>query len=128
MEEILDKIKKGASIAVDEAQKVTKSVVKMSTDAVNQTKLKYAVKESEQKVNEILASIGGYVYDSYKEGAEFDGDIADKCAQIQALKDEIASINERIAELKNSVICSSCGEYNKSDSVYCSKCGTKIEK
>lgn len=128
MEEIIGKIKKGAAMAVDEAQKVTKSVVKISTDAVNQTKLKYAVKESEQKIDEILASIGGYVYDSYKEGGEFSGDIADKCAQVQALKDEVASLNERIAELKNSVICSECGEYNKSDSVYCSKCGTKIEK
>lgn len=128
MEEFIDKIKKGASIAVDEAQKVTKSVVKFSTDAVNQTKLKYAVKESEQKVTEILASIGEYVFESYLQGAEFESDIADKCAQVSALRDEIASISERIAELKNSVICDSCGEYNKADSVYCSKCGSKIEK
>ena len=50
MEEVFDKIKVQANRAKDEAKKWTKTVIDKTNNVVNQTKLKFAINETEDKI------------------------------------------------------------------------------
>lgn len=127
MDDVFESIKKGAYRAKDETEKFAKAVVEKSSSLINQTKLKCAISENEDKIKELLVAMGEIVYHEYQNGAELTGDIGDKCNSINTLRDEIITLNEKIAKLKDNVICPSCGEYNPNQNTYCSKCGTKLE-
>ena len=128
MDEMFGKLKEGAMKAKDGAEKFAKVAVKKTTDAVSQTKLNYAMSEVEDKIKQIKIELGQSLYAEYKNGAAFEGDILERCEKIDKLNEEINTLKEKIAELKNAVICPSCGEYNGSGNVFCSKCGEKLKK
>ncbi len=128
MEEVFDKLKEHASKAKDGALKLTKTVIGKTNNVVSQTKLKFAISETEDKIKEIYSEIGKSIYDSYKTDGNTDGKLSEKCRKIDALMLEAAELKEQLAELKETVKCSDCGAYNHSEDVYCSKCGKKLEK
>ena len=127
MDEMLGKLKEGAMKAKDGAEKFAKVAVKKTTDVVSQTKLNYAISEIEDKIKKIKIELGQSLYDEYKNGAAFEGEILEHCETIDKLNEEMDVLKEKIAELKNAVICPSCGEYNGSGNVFCSKCGEKLK-
>lgn len=128
MDEMFEKIKEGVIKAKDGAEKFTKVAVKKTTDVVSQTKLNYAVSEVEDKIKQIKIELGETLYAEHKNGAGFEGEILERCEKIDKLNEEINTLKEKIAELKNAVICSSCGEYNGSGNVFCAKCGAKLKQ
>lgn len=128
MEEVFDKLKEHASKAKDGALKLTKTVIGKTNNVVSQTKLKFAISETEDKIKEIYAEMGKLVYDTYKSTGAVDDSLAEKCRKIDALVLEAAELKEQLAELKETVKCADCGAYNHADDTYCSKCGAKLEK
>ncbi len=42
--------------------------------------------------------------------------------------EEIEILNDKIAELKNSLKCADCGTLNSNSSDFCSKCGSPLPK
>ena len=127
MEEVFDKIKEKAYKAKDGAVKLTKNVIDKTNNVVNQTKLKFAISETENKIEDIYAEIGKVVYEKYVDTNEACCDfVAEKCGKIDALKEEAADLKEQLAQLKETVKCSACGAYNSAEDVYCSKCGAKL--
>ncbi|MBE7045596.1 MAG: zinc-ribbon domain-containing protein [Ruminococcaceae bacterium] len=126
MEEFVEKIKKGAAKAVDEAEKLTKAAVSKTSALVGQTKLTYAMNTTEEKIAERLARIGQFVYEEYQTGSEFPEDIAEICREIDVLHQEIANMKEQIASMKNAVLCPNCGASNDNTNQFCAKCGEKL--
>lgn len=126
MEEMFDKLKEQAYKAKDGAVKITKSVIEKTNNVVNQTKLSFAISETQNKIKEIYTEIGKSAYEQYKSTGEAEDKIIEKFGMIDALSDEIAELKERLAQLKETIECPSCGAYNHSDDLYCSKCGEKL--
>ena len=126
MEKFFDSLKKGVSIAVNEAEKLTKVVADKTSNIVDVTKLNISLSDTEKKINKLYCSIGEIVYQDYASGADVTQKLSELCEQIAEFKNESDSIRERIAELKSSVACPSCGVLNGKDGEYCSKCGQKL--
>ena len=125
MEDMFNKVKQGAAKAIDEAEKFTKNAVKKTKGAIDQTKLKYTVSEIEDKIKDVLAQMGTVIYNEYKDGAEFNEDISEKCVQLDSFYKDIEEIKVKIAELKNSTVCASCGAMINDEDSFCPKCGVK---
>ncbi len=124
MEEILDKIKDGASKAKDGAGRFAKEVAKHTTKVITKTKLAYLINEANSKIKDIYTKIGEDIYENRLNPDNLD--FADEFEQIDRLKQDIEELNEKKAELKNSVRCNECGEYSSKNAEYCSKCGAPI--
>lgn len=128
MDKLLDNLKKGVQVAVNEAEKLTKVVADKTSNIVDVTKLNLSLSETERKINKLYCSIGEIVYADYEDGEELSGKTADICAEIEELKAEAEGIKEQIASLKASIACPSCGQYNDKSNDYCSKCGQKLSE
>lgn len=127
MEEMFDKIKEQAYKAKDGAVKLTKTVIGKTNNVVNQTKVKFAISETEDKIKEIYCEMGKTAYERYKDSGNCCESVAEKCGKIDALMDELSDLKEQLAELKETVKCPNCGGYNHTDDAYCSKCGEKLQ-
>ncbi len=125
MSDILNQLKQSAEKIINSAEKISKTAVKKTKDTIDQTKLKYAVSETEDKVRDILAEMGEKIYNEYKNGAEFDAELSDKCKLVSSLYEEIADLKAKIAELNDSVVCPVCGSLISNDACFCPKCGHK---
>lgn len=127
MEEFIEKVKNGASKMFAEAEKLTGTATQKTGAFVSRAKLNYAVTANENKIKDICEDIGKSVYEEYKSGSEFPEPIAEKLKEIDTLYDEVTELKTKIADLKNSVICGECGEYNSAEGTYCSKCGVRLK-
>lgn len=127
MEDILKKLKKGAMQVKDEAEKITKDAVDKTKKAIDRTKYNYTISEAESKIKDILSELGKKLYEEYKDGAEFDDEILEKCVKIDEIKNEIDEIKKKIAETHNGKICADCGTIVDDDDLFCKKCGNKVE-
>jgi ribosomal protein L40E len=126
MDEIMNIMKTGAATVIDETGKVTKSVVKKSGSLIEQTKLKIAMNEIENRMNNEYREIGQYVYSQCKEGAEFTEFVGEKCENLSKLDEELDEMLKHLADLKNSKVCPLCGAINETESNFCKECGAKI--
>lgn len=126
MDKLIDTIKKGLSIAVTEAGKITKTVAGKTNNIVDVTKLNLALGETERKVSALYEKIGETVYAKYSEDALDCSEFDEILKEIDAFKAEQESLKAQIAELKNAITCTECGANNDKGSEFCSKCGTKL--
>ncbi|MDD6735306.1 MAG: zinc ribbon domain-containing protein [Clostridiales bacterium] len=126
MEKLIENIKKGAQTAKTEAGRLTKVVIDKTTNIVDITKLSLAKNDTESKISTLYRQIGESIYKKYLSGRDFESDISDVCVEIDKFKAELDELSDQIAGLKNTVVCTKCGQYNNKDSEYCSKCGTHI--
>lgn len=126
MDKFLDNLKKGVSIAVSEAEKLTKVVADKTSNIVDVTKLNISLSDTEKKITKLYTSIGEAVYNDYQNNEIISEPLLDLCRQITEFKAEANAIRKQIAELKSSVSCPDCGTSNAKDNDYCSKCGAKL--
>lgn len=126
MDELFDKLKDGASKAKDGASKLAKEVAKRTSNAITLTKLSFSINETQNKIKDIYTEIGKTLYEKHLDGEDFE-EFADEISQIDKLIVELDTLNDKSAELKNSLKCSACGTFNPHTSEYCSKCGAPLE-
>ncbi|MBQ7985655.1 MAG: zinc ribbon domain-containing protein [Clostridia bacterium] len=126
MDKLLDTIKKGLSIAVTEAGKLTKTVAGKTNNIVDVTKLNLALNETERKISALYEKIGETVYAKYSDGALECDEFDEILKEIDAFKAEQEGLKAQIAELKNAITCPECGANNDKGSDFCSKCGAKL--
>lgn len=126
MDEIFDKIKSYADVAIDRAGKFGKSAASKTENVVSRAKVKYAINETEGQIKNIYTAIGEKVYVKYLEGADLCVDVKEDCEKISSFNEELESLKEQLANLRESARCEYCGAYNSLDSAYCSACGAKL--
>ena len=128
MDKFIDNLKKGVSIAVSEAEKLTKVVAGKTSNIVDATKLNIALSDTEKKMNKLYTAIGEAIYADYANDEDIPEQFVELCSQIEDFKTEADAIRVQLAELKSSVICPSCSSSNEKGSEYCSKCGAKLSE
>ena len=126
MDNIINKIKNGWSIAVNEASKLGKTVAGETNDLVDRTKLTLTANDTEKKIAELQKKIGELVYEQYLESGETE--FSEICQQIDEFNIELNALKAQIAEIKSTVACPECGQNNDKKSGFCSKCGAKLAK
>lgn len=126
MDKLIDTIKKGLSVAVTEAGKLTKTVAGKTSNIVDVTKLNFALNDAEKKISAHYEKIGEIVYSKYVEGQLNCDEFDEILKEIDTFRAEQESIKVQIAQLKNAITCPECGTLNDKDSEFCSKCGTKL--
>ncbi|MBR5808965.1 MAG: zinc ribbon domain-containing protein [Clostridia bacterium] len=126
MDKLIDTIKKGLSVAITEAGKITKTVAGKTNNLVDVTKLNLALNETEKKVSALFEKIGETVYSKYVAGELNCNEFDEILKEIDDFKAEQESIKAQIAELKNAITCPECGVNNDKGSEFCSKCGAKL--
>ena len=105
MDDILNKIKRGAIQVKDGAEKFTKETVEKTKKVIDRTKYNYTISEIESRIKDILAELGKKLYDEYENGVEFDEEIKDSCQKIDELKNEIdETMAENLLNLKKEQI------------------------
>ena len=95
-------------------------------DAADVTKQKLKITENERGIRLALEALGGMLYDSRKEGVEFNEELA---AELVAQVDELTAANEQLqAEIDNrrGFKTCECGCKNPENSVFCNACGKKL--
>lgn len=128
MEELLGKIKGGASKTKDAAGRIAKVVAKRTSNAITSTKLSYAINDANNKIKDIYAEIGKTMYENYMNGAAVDSEFSDAFERISVYMQDIEALQAKKAELKNALRCTECDTSNPTTSDFCSKCGAKLAK
>lgn len=127
MDDFLGKVKEQAAWAKDEAAKLGKQVYEKTNNVIGKTKISFAISETDSKIKDVYSEIGKLVYERYAAGEDICEFAKESCEKIEALLKEKADLNEKLAELKETVKCAGCGKNNAADASYCSGCGSKLD-
>ena len=101
--------------------KTTKTVAKLSGEAIDFTKLKLKVTELESALNEKYSAIGLAVYEE-----DEDTDIELLCDEITALKCELENVKLKLDDYRNKKECPECGKSTDKEDSFCPGCGFKF--
>lgn len=80
--------------------------------------------DAKNELDKLYCQLGKAAYNAFKSGRELR---AEELAQkIDAKKEHIVKIEEKLAELKRHKICPSCGGKNGKEANFCSNCAQKL--
>ncbi|MBP3359733.1 MAG: zinc ribbon domain-containing protein [Clostridia bacterium] len=127
MDDMFDKIKTSAAKVSREAERLTKSAASKVESKTQEAKLKYAIRELEDKMRACYAAIGEAVYESFRNSEE-PGDFSEMFGRLDALREEADEIKEQLAAVSGCVVCPECGAGVSAEDAFCSKCGANIKK
>jgi hypothetical protein len=98
-----------------------------SGEVVEVTKLNISINTEEEGIKELYCELGEYCFKKFINGDESDSTVIGFCEKIKIHQENIKYLKERINEIKNIVICSSCGNSVLKTNEFCGKCGAKVE-
>lgn len=93
---------------------------------VEVSKLRLSAAELQDKINKAFQELGYVVYESGKDGTDPAEALKEKSASIDSLYEQLAAVNEKIAELRRLKKCAACDFANPEDANYCLRCGAKL--
>ena len=112
---------------VKAARSTTSTVSKKTGEFVEATKIKVAIADCENEIDALYIDIGKLVYQAFSDNTEPSETINEKCAQISEKLLQKDELKARLATVKDTVFCSSCGASNQAGSQFCSSCGSKLQ-
>lgn len=127
MDEMLERVREVIYKAVEGATIVAKGAIDKTNNVAGRTKLSFAVSETESKIKDCYKELGKLVYENYKANGSDDEELLERFSQIDKLYDEVKILKDKIAQLKETKVCSECGEHNRPENNFCAKCGAKLE-
>ncbi len=123
---LLNKIKGYTDVVVENVGRMGKNAASKTENVVSQAKVKYAISETNNKLDDIYISIGKKIYEEYLVNGTEDEQIKSACEKIDALNRELDDLNIKMSQLKSMIKCEYCGAYNGIDGEFCSQCGAKL--
>ncbi len=107
-------------------QKAGKVIADTATDVFDYTKASYNIASVENKLKEVLIEIGCYTVAMHKDGTQDEEKLGKLLEREKALSAQLAQLKSDRAEIKNEIVCPSCGKHNVKESAFCNACGTKL--
>ncbi len=120
---IMDSLSKIAKSVGDGA----KTAVKKSEDMVEVAKLNKSITNEEDRIKLTYIEMGKIIYSKYENNEVIEDELIEFCNKIDEFHDNISSIKQKIAEIKNVKVCSNCGAEIELATEFCVKCGSKQE-
>ena len=127
MEEIWEQIKEQAVKVKDSAVQLTQKFIGKTNNVVDQTKIKFAMSDTQSKMEDIFTKIGSAVYKSHTDGVEAP-EFTEIFAKLDDLKHEYEDLKEQLCRLQDTKQCPKCNTYNNNENDYCSKCGYRFDE
>lgn len=101
---------------------------KKTGELVEVSKLKLKCVQLNGEIKDRYEKMGSAVYNMRKHGYENSELISSISAEIDDLLKQLDEVSQKVENIKNIIICSSCGKKNPNTSYYCSKCGNRISE
>ncbi len=117
----IDDLKQSVKQVADFAEKKTDTVVEIS-------KLKYQQIQTSKNLDDLMAQLGSAVYSMVKSDYDNKNLVDSLIAEIDTVKENLAEIEEKLAERRDLILCSQCGAKNEKDSIFCKRCGSKLNR
>ena len=100
------------------------TVADKSGKLIEEAKLKMAVNDKHEEIEDYYIVMGKTVYEQYKDKNDV-GEFTKVCKKIDKLSSEINEMEKKILFNKNLRKCDNCGEIISLDSTFCENCGKK---
>ncbi|MGI6588856.1 MAG: zinc-ribbon domain-containing protein [Peptococcia bacterium] len=114
-----NKLKKKVSCFVQSAAQKSGEVMEI-------TKLNMNIKTEKDGIESLYHQLGEYCFQKYNNGETNDSTVAGLCEKVKIHLENIDFFEVKINEIKNMVVCSSCGNKILKTNKFCSKCGAKV--
>jgi ribosomal protein L40E len=105
---------------------LAKNAVQKSSEVMEITKLNLNINTEEEALNDLFDKLGKYCFEKYTKGDISDSTVTEICEDIKIHQENIGYFREKINEVKNVVICVSCGKENPKTNEVCSKCDKSL--
>ena len=126
LNDLLDSVQRCAARAGDVAADAAYGVGKKAGELLSVAKLNIRVMDQKAAVNVALREIGELLYATHTGDPADSEALQSKLEEIDALKAEIAALEEQIRAEKAVSICSACGREARPGDVFCRNCGGKL--
>lgn len=126
VKELLDQIRETASAAADSAAGAARAAGRRAGQMVDIAKLNVQLFDLNGELNEALRSLGQVMYDAHQGRSADDGQVAALLARADELSARVGEVKGRIADLRQSQTCPSCGAPCGRDDQFCRRCGVHL--
>lgn len=123
-DELFKMVSDGVAKAGEAAKVVANKTVSKVETMTREAKIRYAIHEAEDRMNQNYTQIGEIVYNSYRTGQK--QDFTEYLGRLDALYDEIQGLQDQLKEECNLHVCPDCDTLVKRGDSYCPKCGAKM--
>ena len=127
VKDLLDKIRGAADLAADAAADTARVAGRRAGQMVDVAKLNVQLFDLNGEFNDILRQLGQVMYDTHL-GRAGDGDqVTALLEKADAAAARVAELKGRIADLRQSRTCPSCGASCGKEDQFCRRCGAALE-
>ena len=105
--------------------KAAQAAAKKSGELVEVTKLNVNINSEEDKIQKLYAQIGESIYEKYSASGVTEDEVKETCETIKVHEQNIKALRDKIAEIRGTKQCVSCGAELEKNQIFCSRCGTK---
>ena len=109
----------------DKVKDLALSAAQTTSDKIEVAKVSKDIRNEENKVREVLASIGKIIYGKYEAGIVKDEEVIALCKEVDDHMENIQVMREKALELKDKKSCVNCGKELNEEDMYCAACGSQ---
>ena len=121
VKELLDRIRDTAAGAADAANQTARAAGKRAGQMVN-----VQLFDLNGEFNDILRQMGQVMYDAHRGQREEGDKVSELLERADGLSGRISELKERIAALRQSRTCPSCGAVCGKEDQFCRRCGAGL--
>lgn len=125
--EFMKKVNEISKVVGKTATDTYNTVADKSGKVIEETKLRFAISEKQNEIEQIYVEMGKTVYDSYKTGEDVGKAFTKESKKIDKILSEIDDMNTKILLNKGLRKCPACGETVANQAGFCTNCGEKLK-